>query len=160
MPGRMSGRGRRRSILYRAEIGSSGWIVLKKSGIRSMAKDRFVLSAESCNKQLSNRTLLFKYCCRQPNKRVFQQYRSNYAAAAGLNSSPLFGLKQTAFRSQSARPHRRSGRAPSSNSSAMRCSNPSFLSREAFGSSVSRCLHSPKKRLNGSPNSACLVKLI
>src|SRR6516165_5375445 len=72
---RRSAVGRRRSILYRAEIGSSGWIVLKKSGIRSMAKDRFALSAESCNKQLSNRTLLFKYCCRQPNKRVFQQYR-------------------------------------------------------------------------------------
>ena len=66
----------------------------------------------------------------------------------------------TSSRSREAAPVRcRSGREANSNSSATHCSNLSFLSREAFGSWASPCLHS-RKRLNASPNSACPFRLV
>jgi len=51
----------------------------------------------------------------------------------------------------------KSGREASSNSSATRCSNLSFLSPGAFGSSVSPCLHSRRNRPS-SRNSVCPSK--
>jgi len=48
----------------------------------------------------------------------------------------------------------KSAHGVSSNSSVTRCSNPSFLSPGAFGSSVSPCLHSRRNRLS-SLNSVC-----
>jgi len=40
-----------------------------------MAKDWFLLPPVNVIKQLANRIPFFKYCCRQPSDRVFQQYQ-------------------------------------------------------------------------------------
>ena len=75
------------------------------------------------------------------------------AQSRSRSSSP------TSSRSREAAPvRRRSGREANSNSSATRCSNLSFLSRKVFGSWVSPCLHSGRKRLNASPNSPCPLR--
>src|SRR5712672_3430196 len=50
------------------------------------------------------------------------------------------------------------GHGANSRSSATRCSNRCFRSREVSGSSASPCLHSRRRRRNASPNSACLVR--
>ena len=75
----------------------------------------------------------------------------NIASAPGLAGVPSHSKSSllTSDKSREAAPvRRRSGRAANSNSSATHCSNLSFLSREAFGSSVSHYLHSRRRRLN------------
>jgi hypothetical protein len=82
--------------------------------------------------------------------------RARVFAAA---QSPSRSSSLTSSRSREAAPARcRSGHEANSNNSAPRCSNLSFLSREAFGSWVSPCLHS-RKSLRESSNSACPFRL-
>lgn len=76
-----------------------------------------------------------------------------WATSPSRSSSPTFRLSRAA-----ALVRHRSGREASSSSSATCCSNRCFPSREAFGSSVSLCLHSRRRRLSGSLNSACPYK--
>ena len=65
----------------------------------------------------------------------------------------------TSGRSREAAPARcRSAPEANSNNSATRCSNLSFLWREAFGSSVSHYRHLRRRRLKVSTNSACRIR--
>ncbi len=73
-----------------------------------------------------------------------------------LGQSPSRSSSPTSSRSREAAPVRcRSRPEANSSSSAMHCSNLSFRSRRAFGSWVSRCLHSGRRRPKLSKKPPC-----
>ena len=104
-----------------------------------------------------------------PTKPRAMRFERSSTRCGATARAPVFAAAQsrsrssspTSSRSREAAPVRcRSGREANSNSSATRCSNLFFLSRKAFGSWASPCLHSRRKRLNASPNSACLPEAL
>ena len=103
-----------------------------------------------------------------PTKPRAMRFEKSSTRCGSTARAPAFAAAQshsrssspTSSRSRAAAPVRcRSGRGANSNSSATHCSNLSFLSRKVFGSWASPCLHSRRKRLNASPNSACPFRL-